>query len=100
MMSKAIALGLEFDPAVQSKYSLPLDPKFALDTKHESWNPLWAFPKNRSIAADSSLADSVYVRVTHDSSYRPANLTITEGALASTYGRALVVSQAALQAAG
>ena len=40
VMSKASALGLEFAADVQSQYALPMDPKFALDQKHESWNPL------------------------------------------------------------
>jgi uncharacterized protein (DUF2235 family) len=98
MMSKASALGLEFDSAVESKYALPMDPKFALDTKHESWNPLWAFWKHRPIAASSTIADSVSVRCDHIGSYRPENLTFTNGQLASTYGKALVVSQAAIAA--
>jgi uncharacterized protein (DUF2235 family) len=100
MMSKAVALGLEFDSGVQSTYSLPMDPKFALDNKHESWNPLWAFPKRRSIAADSTLSDSVFLRAEYDSSYRPGNLTFTDGELASGYGKAPVTSQATLKAAG
>ena len=100
MMSKAAALGLSFDPAVQAKYALPMDPKFALDTKHESWNVLWAFPKRRPIAANSTISDSVSVRSLHDNSYRPSNLTFTNGQIASTYGKALVVSQAAVSAGG
>ncbi|MGA2697982.1 MAG: DUF2235 domain-containing protein [Terriglobales bacterium] len=100
MMSKAAALGLEFDSSVQSKYALPMDPKLALDTKHESWNVLWAFPKSRPVAIDSTLADSVYVRAVHDSSYRPGNLSFTNGELASGYGKASVISQATLKAAG
>jgi hypothetical protein len=77
-----------------------MDPKFALDNKHESWNPLWAFPKRRSIAADSTLSDSVFLRAEYDSSYRPGNLTFTDGELASGYGKAPVTSQATLKAAG
>jgi uncharacterized protein (DUF2235 family) len=100
MMSKAAALGLSFDPGVQAKYALPMDPKFALDTKHESWNPLWAFPKRRPIPANSTISDSVSLRCVHDSSYRPGNLTFTNGQLTSTYGKALVVSQAAVSATG
>jgi uncharacterized protein (DUF2235 family) len=100
MMSKAAALGLEFDSSVQSRYALPMDPKLALDTKHESWNVLWAFPKRRPVAIDSTLADSVYVRAVHDSSYRPGNLSFTNGELASGYGKASVISQATLKAAG
>ncbi|HWE53346.1 MAG TPA: DUF2235 domain-containing protein [Bryobacteraceae bacterium] len=91
MLGKATALGLQFDPAVAAKYSLPMDPKFALDTKHESWNVLWTFPKHRTIAANSSIADSVSARVEHDSSYRPANLTFTTGTLASGYQKVAII---------
>jgi hypothetical protein len=99
MMSKAEALGLEFAPTVVAKYALPMDPKFALDTKHESWNPLWAFPRKRTVAADSTIADSVYTRCGHDSTYRPSNLTISNGQLSAGYSKGLVISQAAIAAA-
>jgi uncharacterized protein (DUF2235 family) len=100
MMSKASALGLDFAPSVQAKYALPMNPKFALDTKHESWNPLWAFPKRRSIAANSTIADSVFERCDDESSYRPKNLHFTDGELAAGYSKAYVVSQATQKAAG
>jgi hypothetical protein len=100
MMGKAAALGLDFAPEVLAKYSLPMDSKFALDTKHESWNVGWLFPKHRTIAANSTISDSVFARCAHDSSYRPANLTLSDGQLASGYGKALVISQATLTAAG
>jgi uncharacterized protein (DUF2235 family) len=94
MLGKAKALGVQFDPAVAAKYTLPMDPKYALDTKHESWNVLWTFPKHRTIPPNSSIADSVRTRVTHDSSYRPENLTFTAGALGSGYQQALIVTAA------
>jgi uncharacterized protein (DUF2235 family) len=93
MMSKASALGLQFAPSVQTKFSLPMDPKLALDTKHESWNVLWGFPKRRSIAANSMLSDSVSVRCEHDSSYRPENLTFAGSDPVASYQKTLVVSQ-------
>jgi uncharacterized protein (DUF2235 family) len=99
MMQKAAALGVEFDAATLSKYSLPMDAKYALDTKHESWNPLWTFPRRRSIAANSSIADSVYIRAQHDSSYRPGNLTFTEDQLAAGYLREAIVAAAMASAA-
>jgi uncharacterized protein (DUF2235 family) len=101
MMSKASALGLQFDPTVLTKYSLPMDPKFALDTKHESWSPLWLFPKSRSIATNSTLSDSVAARHVYDSSYRPGNIIFTNGEPAAEYGKELVISQATVaKAAG
>lgn len=101
MMSKASALGLDFASAVASKYALPMDPKFALDTIHQSWNVLWLFPKHRSIAAGSTLSDSVFTRSEHESSYRPPNLTFVSGQLSSEYPKAPVISQATMaKAAG
>ena len=102
MMSKASALGLQFVAEVGSKYAIPIDAKYALDSKHESWNPLWAFPKRRSIAANSTIADSVFLRAEHDNTYRPENLSFTDGKLAADYQKALAVTQAAaaLKAAG
>jgi uncharacterized protein (DUF2235 family) len=99
MMSKASALGLAFVPAVQAQYALPMDPKYALDQKHESWNPLWAFPKRRPIAPESTLSDSVFVRCQNESSYRPGNVTFVNGAPDPGYAKASVVSQAAMAAA-
>src|SRR5580704_12501314 len=99
MMSKASALGLVFVPAVAAQYALPMDPKYALDQKHESWNPLWVFPKRRLIAPESTLSDSVFVRCQNDSSYRPGNVTFVNGAPDPGYAKASVVSQAAMAAA-
>jgi uncharacterized protein (DUF2235 family) len=93
MMSKASALGLKFAASVQSTLALPLDPKCALDTKHESWSVLWGFPKRRPIAASSTLADSVSIRCEHDSSYRPENLTYAGSSPATSYQKTAVVSQ-------
>jgi hypothetical protein len=56
MMSKAAAVGVAFAGGVQAKYSVPVDAKCALDQKHESWTPLWAFPKSRPIAANATLS--------------------------------------------
>jgi uncharacterized protein (DUF2235 family) len=99
MMSKAAAHGLQFVPAVAAQYALPLDPKLALDERHDSWNPLWAFPKRRHIAANSTIADSVFVRAENETTYRPGNLEIDNGLLSTSYARARVVTQGA-QAAG
>jgi len=93
MMSKAAPLGVAFDPAVLTTYALPMDPKFALDTKHESWNVLWLIPKPRTIAANSTLSDSVLFRCQNDSSYHPGNLTFTDGQLSSGYGVERVINQ-------
>jgi uncharacterized protein (DUF2235 family) len=98
MMSKASALGLQFVPAVQAKYALPMEPKLALDTKHESWNIAWTFPKRRPIAANASIADSVFVRSEHDSSYRPGNLKFSGADPDPGYQKVPVVTQLAAAA--
>jgi uncharacterized protein (DUF2235 family) len=92
MISKAAGLGLVFDAGVLAKYPSPIDKKYALDTRHESWNPLWAFPKPRDIAPTATLANSVGVRCANDNSYRPGNLTLVNGLPDATYGREIVVA--------
>lgn len=91
MMHKAAALGVTFAPDVQAKYPFPIDAKRALDQKHESWSPVWAFPTSRPIGEDATLSSSVFIRCQHDSSYRPGSLTFADpatGQLAATYARA------------
>ena len=98
MMDKAAALGVTFDADVQKKYSLPADPTWALDQKHESWNAAWAFPKSRPIAPNATLSNSVSVRCQHDTSYRPGNLKFANsanGELAASYASAETVAQPA-----
>ena len=99
MMSKAAALGLEFVSDVAAKYPLPMDAKYALDTKHESWNPLWVFPRSRSIPANATIADSVFARSAHDNSYRPGNLSFNNGQLAASYQKASIVAPTAMKVA-
>jgi hypothetical protein len=86
MISKATARGLVIDPGVQSKYAIPLNPEYSLDQTHESWTPLWGFPRRRPIDTSSILSNSVCVRCEYSSSYRPENLSFTSGALSSQYG--------------
>jgi uncharacterized protein (DUF2235 family) len=92
MLSKATALGLQIDPAVQKQYTVPLNPAYALDTLHTSWNLLSGFPRVRPIDKNAVLANSVLVRCQHDSSYRPSNLSFANGVLSPLYGTATVVS--------
>jgi len=78
MMSKAWALGLDTNAEFTAEYST-MDAKFALDTRHESWNILWGFWHHRDIAANASLSNSVVIRCQNDPSYRPSNLTLVNG---------------------
>ncbi|MGA3188523.1 MAG: DUF2235 domain-containing protein [Bryobacteraceae bacterium] len=90
MMSKAKALGLVFDQGVLATYPSPIDKKDSLDTKHESWSPLWMFPKLRSIASNATLGNSVAVRSQNDNTYRPGNLI--DGVPGPTYSTEIVVA--------
>jgi len=92
MMGKAQALGLVFDQAVAARFPSPIDKKYSLDTKHESWTPMWLFPKSRDIAPNATLANSVGVRCQNDGSYRPVNLSLVNGAPGPGYGSEIVVA--------
>jgi uncharacterized protein (DUF2235 family) len=94
IMSKACALGLQINSDVQAQYTLPLDPKYALDQLHESWNPIWGFPKSRTIDSNASLSDSVVVRCQHDA-WQPRNIKLVNGIPAPDYLIAPIVSQPA-----
>lgn len=102
MMTKAAARGVDFDPDVYKLYA-SLDPKHAVDQKHESWSPCWAFPKLRAIADHASISNSVPIRLQHDASYAPINLKHNAGTLAAGYKVVNVVTtpeQAAAAGAG
>jgi hypothetical protein len=70
MMANAQKLGLALDKSMLTRYPSPLDPKYALDTLHDSWSPLWLFPKVRAIAPNATLSSSVNVRCTQNSAGR------------------------------
>lgn len=100
MMNNASALGLSIDPTAQAMYPYPMDPKSALDTLHGSWNVLWGIPKRRSIAGNSTISNSVAVRLLADSSYRPDNLLAPAGKLSPEYSIETTVRQLTQSAAG
>jgi uncharacterized protein (DUF2235 family) len=91
MMSKAQALGVDFDPVAYAKYA-SLDAKHALDQKHESWSVRWGFPLARPIADNVCVSNSVQIRLQHDASYQPANLKVKGGTLPSGCTVATVVA--------
>jgi len=99
ILAKACALGLTISGPAQIQYAAPLDPKYALDELHDSWTPLWGFPRARDIAKTASLSNSVVVRCVHAASYRPSNLDLVNGAPADTYRIVPVVQQTAQVAA-
>lgn len=95
IMTKACALGLNIDSAVEKQYTLPLDAKYALDQIHETWSPFWGFPQHRPIESDACIADSVVIRCQHHDSWVPKNLELQNGVPASHYSISPVVSIAA-----
>jgi Uncharacterized alpha/beta hydrolase domain (DUF2235) len=90
MASKAEALGALFDDTALAAYKA-ITAKNAIGTKHESWDAVWGIPRSRSIDAASNLGNSVSIRYGSDATYRPANLAVNGGALASTYSTLDVV---------
>lgn len=98
MMGKAKALGVDFDQAVYQQYA-NLDPKHALDQKHESWSATWGFPSSRAIANNACISNSVQIRLQHDASYQPINLKQSAGVTDPGYTVTPVVSFAGTPAA-
>ena len=84
MLGKAKALGLEIADSVWSAYG-NIESKYALDTLHESWSPLWGFPRVRRIENTAALSSSVAVRCQNDCSYTPGNIASRDGCLSGTY---------------
>lgn len=84
MLSKAIGLGLQVDPSIATQF-VTVDGKHSLDQKHESWSPLWGFPRWRDIAQDSLLSNSVRIRCEDAPSYRPGNLAFADSQLSGQY---------------
>ena len=99
MMSKAKALGVDFDSAVYQQYAA-IDPKHALDQKHESWTATWGFPLARPVADNVCVSNSVQIRLQHDASYHPGNMKHNAGALAGGYTVVPVLAMAGAAAAG
>lgn len=83
MIGKAKALGLTFDPAVAQYATIPA--KVALDAYQESWSAVCGPARLRTIAANSSISNSVALRIQYAKTYTPGNLTLENGALASGY---------------
>jgi hypothetical protein len=84
MLGKAKALGLEFSNSILTQYG-SLDPKYALDQLHQSWNLLWGFPLSRTVADNSTLSNSVSIRCQYESAYEPGNLKLQNGMPAGNY---------------
>ncbi|HTW61007.1 MAG TPA: DUF2235 domain-containing protein [Terracidiphilus sp.] len=91
MMANAQAQGLTFDPAAIAPYAA-FNAQCALDAINETWSPVYGPQHLRPIAANSSLANSVALRVQYALTYTPGNLTIASGALGSGYAQVNVIA--------
>jgi uncharacterized protein (DUF2235 family) len=90
MASHAKDLGALFNDAALAPY-LSINATNAGGQIHESWDAVWGFPRSRAIDGKSSLANSVAIRFGSIPTYRPANLSVSGSALASTYGTVAVL---------
>lgn len=95
MIAQAQAAGLTFDPAALVPYSV-FPVKYALDAINESWAPIDGAPHLRPIAANSSIANSVSIRLQYAKTYVPGNLTLSDGDLADGYAVVDIVDENAL----
>jgi uncharacterized protein (DUF2235 family) len=95
MVAQAQALGLAFDPAMAAQYGT-LPQQDALDPIRQSWAPQDGPPHLRPIPPGSLVANSVAIRIQYALTYLPGNLTITDGALDSSYPQVLLVDPNAL----
>jgi len=93
ILAKACILGLAISALAQTQYAAPVDPKYALDQVHDSWSPLWGFPRARNVSNTASLSNSAAIRCMHVGSYRPSNLDLVNGAPADTYQIVPAVAQ-------
>lgn len=95
MIAQAQAAGLTFDPAAIAPYAT-FAAKYALDAINETWNPIFGKQHLRPIPPNSSIANSVALRVQYAQGYAPANLTLTEGALTDGYTLVNMVDESAI----
>lgn len=86
MLAKAQALGLTFDPAVVAQFQ-NLPPGVALDDIHDTYKPVDGPVHLRPITDDSSISNSVGVRIQFALTYAPANLKVADGAMADGYAQ-------------
>jgi uncharacterized protein (DUF2235 family) len=95
MIAQAQAAGLTFDPAAIAPYAT-FPAKYALDAINETWNPVYGPLHQRPVAANSSISNSVSVRIQYAQTYTPGNLTISDGALADGYNMINLVDETAI----
>jgi uncharacterized protein (DUF2235 family) len=94
MLAKAQAQGLTFDPAVVATFQ-NLPPEIALDDIHDSYKPQDGPLHQRPIDKNSSISNSVALRVQYALTYLPGNLLFDSGALVDGYAMVNLINAAA-----
>jgi uncharacterized protein (DUF2235 family) len=95
MIANAQAQGLVFNPAAIAPYGSFIA-QTALDAINETWIPVFGPQKLRPVPANSSLSNSVALRVQYALTYTPGNLTLNSGALGSGYAQVGVIQAPAV----
>jgi uncharacterized protein (DUF2235 family) len=95
MIANAQAQGLVFDPAAIAPYGSFIA-QTALDALNETWTPVYGPQKLRPVPANSSLSNSVALRLQYALTYSPGNLTLNSGALGSDYAQINVIQAPAV----
>jgi hypothetical protein len=67
--------------------------KYALDAINESWTPVNGAQHLRPITGNSSIANSVSIRLQYAQTYVPGNLTLSDGDLADSYALVNIVDE-------
>jgi uncharacterized protein (DUF2235 family) len=96
MIAQAMTQGLTFDPAAIAPYVNAFPAKYALDKINESWTPIYGPQHLRPIPPNSSIANSVPLRIQYGLTYTPGNLTLNDGALADGYALVNLVDETAI----
>jgi uncharacterized protein (DUF2235 family) len=91
MIANAQAQGLTFNSAAIAPYA-SFNAQCSLDAINESWTPVYGPQHRRPVAANSSLSNSVALRLQYALTYTPGNLTLASGALGDGYAQINVIS--------
>jgi hypothetical protein len=92
MAVRAQALGLTMDPTIAAQYGT-MPAKFALDAIQETWTPVYGPQHLRPIVGNSTLSNSVALRVKYALTYTPGNLALDEGELGDGYSLLQIVNE-------
>jgi uncharacterized protein (DUF2235 family) len=95
MIAQAQAAGLTFDPTAIAPYAT-FPAKYALDAINQSWTPVYGPPHSRPVPGNSSISNSVSLRLQYAQTYTPGNLTVSDSDLADSYAMVNIVDATAI----